>query len=458
MSREIINPALYKSLQCLIIKSLKILKIYASSSLVVSSETDWVKQNSSTYVKREIRRPQWFIVFHQCRDEIEASKEFATFIEVINEEEAISSHLDNMVGTCVQKGRFEAKTIINFLLSPFLTDTQIIDFDENLFLSEYLKIEKELYSTDIELERITPIYGFISDVQEIVLTPNLSIVRLNDSEISRILNLGINLGTGYGTKEVLHGIHKFAIKVSYSLPKIIDEEEEDEGKDTQEIYEEGDIEKKVFNALRLYKEGKIHPIVTLYLSKSIFTPGISYGHEAQVRYSMTNSFNIKQNEEKEFVEFWKNYDGLSTDEKHFLSVAIRRFSQANERTSAEDKIIDYLISAEALFLSSGGSFQGELKYRLSHRAAMFIESEPNKQHKIFKFMQKAYDVRSAIVHGAIPKLPKNNDGTQISLDKFCQEVEEHLRFSLNKTINLASGADSPNKIIEWEKVVFPVES
>ncbi|AJR14771.1 hypothetical protein LEP1GSC151_3606 [Leptospira interrogans serovar Grippotyphosa str. LT2186] len=48
-----------------------------------------------------------------------------------------------------------------------------------------------------------------------------------------------------------------------------------------------------------------------------------------------------------------------------------------------------LISAEAIFLSSGGSDQGELKYRLAHRTALFLESEPKKQKEIFDFMKKA---------------------------------------------------------------------
>jgi len=146
---------------------------------------------------------------------------------------------------------------------------------------------------------------------------------------------------------------------------------------------------------------------------------------------------------------------LNIPEKHYLSVAIRRFSQANERTSVEDKIIDYLICAEALFLSSGGSFQGELKYRLSHRAAMFIENDTEKQREMFKFMQKAYDVRSAIVHGATPKLPKKEDDAQFTLEEFCQEIEGHLRFSLNKTIKIASTAETPYNILDWVKVVFP---
>ena len=73
-------------------------------------------------------------------------------------------------------------------------------------------------------------------------------------------------------------------------------------------------------------------------------------------------------------------------------------------------------------------------------------------------MQKAYDVRSAIVHGMTPKLPKKEDGSQCSLEEFCQDVEGHLRFSLNKTIRLSSTANAPNEILDWDKIVFPDEN
>ncbi|MCK4795460.1 MAG: hypothetical protein KAV87_67645, partial [Desulfobacteraceae bacterium] len=328
-------------------------------------------------------------------------------------------------------------------------------FDESVFKAEYLRIEKALYSTDIAFERITPLCGFSTDTPDLVLSHNLSIVKLSDSEITNLLSLGIKIGESFGPENFIHHMHQFAIKLTYSLPKIIGDEEIEGSIESHNSYIRGDVEQGVLNALRLYKEGKVYPIATVAKSESIFSAGISYNYGTPAGSFMRNKFQLIGDEKDNFVEFWKVYQGVNIPEKHFLSVAIRRFSQANERESVEDKIIDFLISAEALFLSSGGSFQGELKYRLSHRAAMFIENETKKQRDIFKFMQKAYDVRSAIVHGATPKLPKKEDGTQCTLEEFCQDVEGHLRFSLNKTIELASTAEGPNKILDWDKVVFP---
>jgi hypothetical protein len=99
------------------------------------------------------------------------------------------------------------------------------------------------------------------------------------------------------------------------------------------------------------------------------------------------------------------------------------------------------------------SSQGELKYRLSHRAAMFIGESSKEQRYIFGFMGKAYDVRSAIVHGSTPKLPKKMDNSDYTLEEFCCDIEKHLRISIKKTMTQMSRTE--NNTIDWIAVIFP---
>ena len=96
-----------------------------------------------------------------------------------------------------------------------------------------------------------------------------------------------------------------------------------------------------------------------------------------------------------------------------------------------------------------------MKYRLAHRAAMFLEEIPEKQKEVFKFMQKAYDVRSAIVHGTTPKLPKNKDGRTLSLKEFCAEIENILRISMKKALSLTANQENSTHDIEWDSFIFP---
>jgi len=259
-------------------------------------ETVWTKQENDTYIRQEVKRPLWGIVFHKSKDEIKASEEFAKFTEVIKAEKTISSHLNTLVGTCVGRSRFETDNIVYRPLSQFLTDTGIMAFDEQIFETEYLKIENGLFSTDIEFERITPLCGFSTDTPDLALGPNLSIVELSDSEITQLLNLGIKIGESFGPENFIHQIHKFAIKLTYSLPKIIGDEEIEGSIETHNSYIRGGLEQDVLNALRLYKEGQVFPITTISKSKSIFSMGVSYSHGTPTRSFMINKFQLIEDE------------------------------------------------------------------------------------------------------------------------------------------------------------------
>jgi hypothetical protein len=449
------NSKLYESLSALSQKSLEILAESTDKNHDFTTERTWVKQNNNTYFRQEIKQPFWGSALYEAKDEISKTKEFSIFSEVATSDPIISPQLNTLVGTCMSKSRFELFNLVFKSLFPFLTDSEIIGFDESVFKAKYLKIENELYSNEIEAERLTPLCGFSANAPDLILDSNLSIVKLSEREIVDLLRIGIKIGDSFGQENFIHNIHQFAIKLTYRLPKVIGEKAIGGDIESHNRYIKGDKEQAVLNALRLYKEGKVCSFGTVTKSKSVFDSSFSYNYGTPLKPFMRYKLHLSDKEKEDFLEFWKVYQGTNIPEKHFLSVAIRRFSQANERESIEDKIIDFLISAEALFLSSGGSFQGELKYRLSHRAAMFIDDESEKQRKIFKFMQKAYDVRSAIVHGATPKLPKKKDGTTYSLDGFCKDVEAYLRVSLNKTINLVSATENPNKIFEWDSIIFP---
>ena len=175
------SPSLYKSLISLTCKSLEVVKKGIDKNLVITTETAWIKQDNDTYVRQDIKRPLWGLVFHKANDEIKATEEFAAFIEIVEAEKTISSQLNTLVGSCMGRSRFELDNLVFMSLSPFLTDTEISAFDESVFKAEYLKIEEALYSTDIEFERITPLCGFSTDNPDIVLDHNLSIVKLSAS-------------------------------------------------------------------------------------------------------------------------------------------------------------------------------------------------------------------------------------------------------------------------------------
>ena len=394
-------------------------------------------------------------MLHKANDEITKTNEFLDFINVVSADEIISLQLDTLVGTCLGSHRLEAANIALRPVYEFLTDQGIVEFNISSFNSVYSKIESALYSDEIDFENITPLCGFTMDDSEISLTENISIVKLSEKEILEFFGLGIKLGSSMGDDAFVHGVHQYAIKTSYKLPKIIGERDASIRDIEQNEFFSNKNEQAVIDALRIYKEGKLYPITTTRRGKSILSIGVSFSFEAPVKHFMKNKYSLLKNEIDEFKSFWSEKSKAKLPEKNFLSVGIRRFSQSNERDNIEDKIIDLMISAEAIFLSSGGSFQGELKYRLSHRAAMFIETDVELQKYVFDFMQKAYDVRSSIVHGSNPKLPNKMDGSAYTLEEFCGDIERYLRVSIKKAISKAAAAKDKSNAIDWKSIIFP---
>lgn len=455
------NQKLYESLLSVTKKSLEILSNSSDISITTIPESTWVKSSEDVFQKQSINKPYWPIILDKIEKEILNSKEYKDCLEVLKTDNIIKNQLNKLVGTYRCSSILQDRMIIFSPIYGLLNETNYLSYDkDNIFNKstfdlKYSKIENFLYTTNFEFERITPLCGFHMDALEIQLDENIFIKKLTDKEILKFLNLGINL-SGYLTLTEFHPIStKFAIKISYESPKIIGETDI---KENQNPFDSGSYEKNVFNNLRIFKQGKVYPLSTLTVNKNSIHQEVFFNFGLQHKPFMFNKYQLTNNETDQFKEFWNSKNRISLPENHFLSVSIRRFSQANERDCIEDKIIDLLISAEALFLGSSGSFQGELKYRLSHRAAVFIETEREKQKSVFDFMQKAYDVRSAIVHGTTPKLPKKNDGSQYNLEDFSKAIEEYLRYSIKKIINLAAKSSNLNNIIDWDSVIFSLNN
>jgi putative transposase len=134
----------------------------------------------------------------------------------------------------------------------------------------------------------------------------------------------------------------------------------------------------------------------------------------------------------------------------FPPCAVKRFSYASERDRPDDRLVDLMIAAESLFLCSEDdpANRGELRYRLALRAAFFIDSRDYSRREVFNHMRKAYDNRSAIVHGSGDK---NH--------RFPREIISHgvwlyYRFCLNyrdvKELLFARGVSVSDEIIrKW---------
>ena len=160
-----------------------------------------------------------------------------------------------------------------------------------------------------------------------------------------------------------------------------------------------------------------------------------------------------------FAQFWQSFQSAADKKRSFLDLAIRRFGYAHERQRAEDRIIDLMISAEALFLSdyNKDKYVGEIRYRLSLRAALFLASEPESQRTVFRWMRDAYDLRSKLAHGgdvSSAKLPKGPHETRLDIEEFVAAIQAYIRLALVRAIHMVNDPSAPKNLVEWDDLVF----
>lgn len=91
---------------------------------------------------------------------------------------------------------------------------------------------------------------------------------------------------------------------------------------------------------------------------------------------------------------------LRTKSDPWLAPALHRFELSYDRIDPEDRILDYWIAFETLFLRDGNN-DNQLKRTASQRLAYFIEDEGAMRLDVYRAAKRSYDFRSDIVHGNV---------------------------------------------------------
>jgi hypothetical protein len=86
--------------------------------------------------------------------------------------------------------------------------------------------------------------------------------------------------------------------------------------------------------------------------------------------------------------------------KRRFELALGRINSAAQRVSVEDRLLDYWIALETLFVPDS---RGEISFRARTRVARFVSEEIAERQQIAETLSRSYDRRSKVVHGDKPK-------------------------------------------------------
>ncbi|WP_235596282.1 HEPN domain-containing protein [Leptospira weilii] len=449
------NNQLHRNLAELLSEIIDIIVEKATNRpLPTYQETEWYGSEERHYYRHSYLRIFWKPVISELNDEFKKLNSYLNTQRLAEEDEIFGSHLNKQVGTVFGSRNISFEDIVHSCLIHQLPKDEIPVFNFEKYSEITEEIEADFLSPTISRIEITPLFGFRSDELLIPLADGLSIEILPEKEISNLLSSGIPMSLGSFSDNIADVLYKHAIVRVSKLTKII-------GSNNGEIQETKNqshiTNNTIISALQLFKFGTVFPVADISRNIGFFSIGSSMS-SGYPRFGLRSSYVLSKKEIEEFLILWNKIYTLAPEKiPHFLEVALRRFADGTLRPNLEDQIIDLLISAEAIFLSSGGSDQGELKYRLAHRAALFLESEPKKQKEIFDFMKKAYDIRSKFVHGSGSKIsfPKKEDGTNMNMHDFERRTREIMRRSIFKVYDLAYKCKNTKLNIDWDDYIFP---
>lgn len=250
--------------------------------------------------------------------------------------------------------------------------------------------------------------------QGIKILDNVKIRRIRKEDLDRIRKFGIvGLWAGFFSRISLR---TFVIEVL---------QKEENIKEAQlKVY-------KVLLAMRLHKENDVFVKVIWFEKKSkVSTLTIL---DPPLPELMKFPYAVEINEIKEIKKLANKIGKIDFDKRGSLRIACERFSRSYEEHREDEKIIDFMIAFESLFLRGKTAPAGTGQF-IGLGCSMLIGKNDKEREEINEFLVEAYKIRNRIVHGSefitsikIKKKPWR-------IEDFISKLQKLLRESIKKLI------------------------
>lgn len=328
------------------------------------------------------------IALNKLAPRIKEIPEFQICIDLMARDEKIKTLQGKLVGTYTSMSIVESEEVcvLSFLNQMYYKSKK---YDQDLFNKRYLSFEEFFYSNDLIFKDSANLYNFSFNKDEIAL----------GHEITIRLEKGQTKPQDEYT-EFKHRPHTvfskstYVLERDYKTKKIVDETDKKETEISKELSETSNLFDLVIDSLRILKSSAVYRDYRISSESITFHP---FGAKL-IRFSAFESVVMGEKcniEEVDIVMLCKIFDFLCRENDSRFKVAQRRLSLGIERKNPEDRLIDYMIGLEALYLPDGNA---ELSFRLSIRVAFLLFAGDDKK-EAFNFLRKMYGVRSSIVHG-----------------------------------------------------------
>jgi hypothetical protein len=388
-----VNEELYEKSKSFVIKALSII-------------TPFINQTPSGF------KHEFLKLLLDRRKEIESLAEFKQCIQLMENDPTISKYIGKPVGVPNRlSNRSSWDYLSRILLRLIKSYYGNKRFDIYLFQKMYRDLETLCYNKTIPMVIQIPLQNFKSDISRARLDNGLSIRKITCDERQYLLDDLENLNLTFS--EVIQ--IKYIVEYRFQERKIFNEHTSNSFH-TDRI----GIVEKVITSLRLFKCGDVGYYIVL--ERPILDTPILAGesrYPSFVSFPQGRTYSLMKKEIHRFRRYYKIISKIDLSKFVRLKIALDRFEYAYQRTSKDDKLLDYVISFEILLGNKDD--KDSLTYKISVRFSRLCQRYYCEREKYSDVMKLIYKLRSAIVHG------NENNKEKLWKKVNIDDVEEKLR-------------------------------
>ena len=306
------------------------------------------------------------------------------YVELLQNDTRYKHIRDNVGGADSLGHWLHPNSLLLTLLSDYLKEVDSIKFSKptaDMLTSCFLD---SLKSQETRYCVFTPIKGLSGIPAPIDIEPNLQLRSLSDSEISSIME---DYQQDFFTPDFPGSTCIVELGLSVPVWQGVG--------DTSNAKQ---MFKCIVNSLRVLKD--TDAISSTIYTRKKYRGSIGFGHgggwSADPGWRSVSPSHVCTIQENEVVDLLAYYGSIKIGNLPArLKRSLNRLNFAIERDLPEDKLVDSLISLEALF----GEGSGAIGYKIALRASVFLENEFSLRKPVNDFINASYNKRNALVHG-----------------------------------------------------------
>jgi hypothetical protein len=371
---------------------------------------------------------------------LDTFSEMGAVREIINADPIIRSRVDTVVGTAFTKQfRRLSWVLVEHLLEPMVLATGTYRFDDDAFEASYARLENGLLAAEIRMVEYVPLNAFITPgLDGIALSGGRALRPMTDQQLSagiRVQAVPGEFGGGPTSFEV-SWLNQWALVVERSFPVHSGADDLPGSPAAGPFPSLPEPAEQLVRALRIICGGSViasRPIHIQHDEDFPFDLGASAMLSPVGFADLDRPTRLDSNQIADLRDVFQLLADPAVRSNRALQTALRRLVASGSRSVTEDRLVDLMTSAEALFLKLNGLESRTKGALIADGAAALLADDvllASSPDKIRAFMYLAYQLRNDEIHGDDPtqRSARLLDGTPAtSLEAIVSDIDRVMR-------------------------------